>query len=154
MVWESTFNSPAGWLVLTEKDGVLIRLSFSPSEESGTMTKETPLLRKAKKQLSEYFAGERKVFDLPLSPEGTPFQKKVWQALLKIPYGETASYQEIAETIGQEKAARAVGMANHRNPLPIFIPCHRVIGKNGALTGYAGGIAVKEFLLRLEQGGI
>ena len=107
-------------------------------------------LAETEKQLAEYFAGRRKVFDLPLSPKGTEFQKRVWKALCDIPYGETRSYQEIAEVVGNAKATRAVGMANNRNPIVILIPCHRVIGKSGKLTGYAGGLERKQFLLKLE----
>lgn len=112
---------------------------------------ETPLLLQAERELEEYFAGRRRVFSVPLSMGGTPFQMRVWQTLQEIPYGETASYGEIARRIGNAKAARAVGMANHVNPLPIFVPCHRVLGSNGKLTGYAGGLEIKRFLLRLEK---
>lgn len=113
--------------------------------------RETPLIKKAYEQLSEYFAGIRKEFDVPLAPEGTKFQKKVWKELQKIPYGETRSYREIAAAIGNPKACRAIGGANHNNPVMIMIPCHRVIGANGSMTGYGGGIRVKEYLLALEQ---
>ena len=103
-------------------------------------------------QLSEYFEGRRRAFQLPLAPEGTPFQLRVWQALGEIPYGDTISYGELASRIGQRSASRAVGLANGSNPLPIVIPCHRVIGANGQLTGYGGGLAVKRQLLALERG--
>lgn len=103
-------------------------------------------------QLEEYFEGARRKFDLPLVPEGTPFQQRVWRALLDIPYGETISYGELASRIGQPSASRAVGLANGSNPLPIVIPCHRVIGANGKLTGYGGGLPIKERLLALERG--
>ncbi|AZP04740.1 methylated-DNA--[protein]-cysteine S-methyltransferase [Jeotgalibaca ciconiae] len=112
--------------------------------------KSTPLLEKASQQLKEYFEGTRKEFDLPLDTNGTPFQEKVWQALRNIPYGEVRSYKDIAVAIGNPKAVRAVGGANNRNPVSIITPCHRVIGIRGALTGYGGGIDVKEKLLRLE----
>jgi len=112
--------------------------------------KETDLLKQAGAQLQDYFAGKCKSFDLPLSPKGTEFQQKVWKALQEIPYGETRSYGEIARVIGQEKAYRAVGMANNRNPIALFIPCHRVVGSNGKLVGYAGGLDVKKQLLDLE----
>ncbi len=102
-------------------------------------------------QLEEYFDGKRKTFSLPLNPDGTEFQKKVWKELLKIPYGETRCYQDLAIGIGNEKASRAIGMANHNNPIAIMIPCHRVIGKNGSLVGYAGGIETKIELLELEK---
>lgn len=118
-----------------------------PEDEKGT---ETALLTEAAKQLKEYLAGKRKDFDLPLAPEGTEFQQAVWNELQKIPFGETRSYGEVAKNIERPKASRAVGMANNRNPIPIFIPCHRVIGANGKLVGYAGGLDVKDRLLKLE----
>ena len=121
----------------------------------GMLWVETELLRRAAAELEEYFAGTRKTFDLPLDPIGTAFQKKVWQALLAIPYGETRSYQDVAEQVGKPRAYRAVGGANRNNPLPVFIPCHRVLGKDGALTGYGGpspaGLAFKKKLLELEK---
>lgn len=103
-------------------------------------------------QLTEYFEGKRRSFDLPLAPEGTPFQQRVWRALHDIPYGQTISYGELASRIGQRSASRAVGLANGSNPLPIVIPCHRVIGASGKLTGYGGGLRIKEQLLALESG--
>ncbi len=112
------------------------------------------LTNEAFSQLEEYFRKKRKTFDLPLKIKGTPFQEKVWRVLLKIPYGETRTYGEIAEKIGYPKGARAVGMANHNNPLWIVVPCHRVVGKGGKLTGYAGGIQVKEKLLKIENADI
>lgn len=121
-------------------------------EKSGINLEEldTPLLKEAKKQLLEYFAKTRTEFQLPCNPKGTEFQKEVWKELQKIPYGETRTYQEIAFSIGNVRACRSVGRANHENPIPILIPCHRVIGKNNQLLGYAGGMPIKEFLLRLE----
>ncbi len=113
---------------------------------------ETDRLREAAAQLAEYLEGSRKEFTLPLNPQGTPFQRKVWEALRKIPYGETRSYKQIAKEIGNEKACRAVGMANNRNPILCVIPCHRVIGANGSLVGYAGGLDLKKQLLQLEKG--
>lgn len=110
-----------------------------------------PLLTQATRELREYFAGRRRVFTFPISMQGTPFQQEVWRALQSIPYGQTRTYRQIAAQIGHPKAARAVGMANHRNPLPIVIPCHRVIGADGTLTGYAGGLDTKKLLLRLEE---
>jgi methylated-DNA-[protein]-cysteine S-methyltransferase len=112
---------------------------------------ETPLLRDAAKQFMEYTEGKRKEFTVKLHPKGTEFQLRVWKALQEIPYGETRSYKQIAQAIGNEKACRAVGMANHNNPIMCMIPCHRVIGANGALVGYAGGLAVKKMLLELEK---
>lgn len=115
------------------------------------MIKETELIRDAGFQLQSYLKGELKEFTLPFAPDGTVFMHGVWQALLDIPYGETRSYKEIAQSVGSPKAARAVGLANNRNPLPIFIPCHRVIGANGKLVGYRGGLKMKERLLELEK---
>lgn len=109
-----------------------------------------PVLLQAERELEEYFAGRRTAFSVPLSMHGTPFQMAVWAALRAIPYGETRSYGELAAQIGRHRACRAVGMANHVNPLPILVPCHRVVGADGRLTGYAGGLNVKEFLLKLE----
>lgn len=116
-----------------------------------TLKKETPLIKKTYSQLKEYFAGNRKSFDIPISANGTEFQIKVWKELQKIPYGKTATYKEIAENIGNKNASRAVGMANNKNPIAIIIPCHRVIGTKGDLTGYAGGIKLKKYLLDLEK---
>ena len=109
------------------------------------------LVIEVKRQLNEYFRGERKKFDLPLALCGTPFQLKVWEALQTIPYGETRSYKEIAIQVGSPKGCRAVGMANNKNPIPIIIPCHRVVGGNGKLVGYAGGLDKKEYLLEVEN---
>jgi len=111
---------------------------------------ETPILQEAAEQIRQYLSGERTAFSIPLAPEGTPFMKQVWMLLVEIPFGKTATYGEIALKAGTPKGARAVGLANNRNPIPIFIPCHRVIGANGKLTGYRGGLAVKKQLLELE----
>ena len=108
-------------------------------------------LRDAVRQLSHYFVGERKVFDLPLDLRGTPFQLRVWNALLEVGYGRTASYKEIGRRIGAEKAVRAVGGANNRNPVPIIVPCHRIVGSDGSLVGYGGVLHIKSFLLKLEE---
>ncbi|HIY28633.1 MAG TPA: methylated-DNA--[protein]-cysteine S-methyltransferase [Firmicutes bacterium] len=141
------YDSPIGPMTLVQEGEALARLDFDvPSQPE----EATPLLLEACRQLREYFAGERKAFALPLAPAGTEFQKKVWAALRDIPWGETRSYGDIARAIGKPTACRAVGMANGRNPLPIFIPCHRVIGTNGSITGYSGGLEKKRFLLRLE----
>lgn len=113
--------------------------------------RETTLIRKAAEQLCEYLAGERKGFDIPLAAEGTQFQRDVWKALTGIPYGQTRSYRQIAESIGNPKACRAVGMANNRNPIAVIVPCHRVIGADGKLVGYAGGLDVKKKLLDMER---
>ncbi|MFT4143405.1 MAG: methylated-DNA--[protein]-cysteine S-methyltransferase [Mobilitalea sp.] len=112
---------------------------------------ETPLLKEASVQLNEYFEGNRTEFSIKLNPKGTEFQKKVWEALTTIPYGETRSYIQIAKQIGNDKASRAVGSANHNNPIPYIIPCHRVIGAKGKLVGYAYGLSMKEKLLKMEQ---
>jgi methylated-DNA-[protein]-cysteine S-methyltransferase len=111
---------------------------------------ESELLERARRQLAEYFAGKRRTFDLPLAPHGTEFQCAVWRALADIPYGETISYAQLATRVGKPTATRAVGAANGRNPLPIVLPCHRVIGADGSLTGFGGGLPTKQFLLRLE----
>ena len=113
--------------------------------------KETPLIRECFNQLKEYFQGTRREFTIPIEAEGSEFQKKVWKALLDIPYGQTRTYKEIAIAIGNEKACRAVGMANNRNPISIIIPCYRVIGANGKLVGYGGGLDIKEKLLNIEK---
>lgn len=113
--------------------------------------KETPLIKKTYEQLYEYFDGKRKTFDIPYRFEGTDFQKKVWEALTQIPYGKTWSYKELAIAAGNEKGCRAVGMANNKNPISIIVPCHRVIGANGKLVGYGGGLHIKKLLLDLEQ---
>lgn len=134
------------------EDEIGITDVFFKSEEpqKNLQENETPLLKEAARQLLEYFAGSRKEFDFPLSMSGTEFQVAVWKALQTIPYGETYSYKKIAEQIGNPKACRAVGMANHKNPICIIVPCHRVIGHNGKLVGYGSGLKMKEKLLKLE----
>lgn len=140
--------SPIGPLSIAEEDDAIVRIHWGlPKDEVAV---PTPLLDEAVRQLTEYFAGAREIFDLPLAPKGTPFQKAAWAALQRIPFGETRSYGEIARDLGAPKACRAVGMANHHNPIPIVIPCHRVIGSTGRLVGYAGGLGIKRFLLELE----
>lgn len=135
---------------LAEEDGALVRL-YLPGEAMPRIAEhETPLLTDGKGQLMEYFEGKRRVFDLPLAPEGTAFRKRVWTALLDIPYGETISYGELARRVDNPKGVRAVGQANHHNPIPILIPCHRVVGADGSLTGYGGGVELKRALLALE----
>ena len=151
-----SYTLPIGDVTLVCEKGDIIELCFgrnAPTKmiEAGMMEDNLPILEKAYKQLKEYFVGERKEFDLPLDPVGTEFQMKVWEALQTIPYGETRTYKEIAAQIGNENASRAVGMANNRNPLPIFIPCHRVVGADGGIVGYAGGTDVKAALLELEK---
>lgn len=167
--WE--YESPVGRIRLVEKAGFLTALSLAGKAwpdayrrkgeltyeeagrklmEEGAVRQETELLVRTYGELMEYFAGTRREFSIPLRPEGTAFQQRVWDALRTIPYGETRTYGQIAAQIGQPKASRAVGMGNHKNPIAILIPCHRVIGANGSLTGYGGGLDIKEFLLKRE----
>ena len=149
------YDSPIGTLcILANEKGIAkIQFAFDVRERLHTVETETPLLKEAVQQLADYFAGIRKEFSLPLSLQGTDFQLRTWNALLMIPYGETRTYKQIAETIDCPKGCRAVGLANNRNPIPIIIPCHRVIGANGDLTGYAGGLDVKAYLLAIEKNG-
>ncbi len=142
-------DSPIGKLTLTADDQAITRLDFGAVAKEPVQ--ETPLLKEAQRQLDAYFRGELHTFTVPLRPSGTPFQQQVWQALQGIPYGQTTSYGALAAHIGNPKAMRAVGMANNRNPLSILIPCHRVVGKNGSLVGYGGGLPIKEHLLALEK---
>ena len=132
------------------EDGIGITDVFLGDHLVGVDVRETELIKEAAKQLDEYFKGERQIFTVKLNPKGTLFQQDVWKALLEIPYGETRSYKQVAERVGNPKASRAVGMANNKNPIFIIIPCHRVIGSTGKLVGYGGGIGVKEKLLNLE----
>ena len=148
-VWIST---PMGTLTAVEEDGALIRLDFGKNEPAGAEYGETGLLTETRRQMAEYFSGNRREFTLPLAPRGTAFQMKVWNALSAIPYGQTRNYRDIALQIESPNAVRAVGGANHHNPISIIIPCHRVIGANGSLTGYGGGLDKKEALLALERG--
>ena len=151
-------ESPVGRLKLVATDRGLAAILWENDDlqrvRLGHLTEDGthPVLRQAEAQLNEYFAGKRRSFSVPLDAEGTPFQRKVWQALAEIPFGEIRSYGQLAREIGHANASRAVGAANGRNPLSILVPCHRVIGASGKLTGFAGGLAVKEFLLRLERG--
>ena len=147
--------TPVGPVVLTATDEAVIGLRFGTAVPEGSVPvpeeEAAPLLREAAAQLREYFTGARRAFTLPLAPVGTEFQQRVWKALRTIPCGETRTYKQIAEQIGRNRAYRAVGMANNRNPIAILIPCHRVIGHDGRLTGYAGGLGIKERLLDLEK---
>lgn len=147
MVYHPT---PVGLLRLCADDGGLCGIYFVRSEGESPAGTDSDLLRRAALELDEYFAGQRRVFDLPLSLHGTPFQRRVWEALLQIPYGQTRSYGQVAAMAGNAMASRAVGMANHRNPISIVVPCHRVINADGGLGGYGGGLEVKRFLLHLE----
>ncbi len=150
----STLTTPIGELLLVADDDGALSAVHLPGRHGDTdgWERDDRLLADARRQLTEYFAGERTEFDLPLRPVGAPFQLRVRAALLRIPYGETASYGEIARELGHPTAARAVGAANGRNPLAIVVPCHRVIGADGSLTGYAGGLECKRALLDLEVG--
>lgn len=146
------YETKLGLIGITENGTAITNLFFcKDGMPTNLHLEETPLLMEAFQQLDEYLNGKRTVFTVPLAPEGTGFQRKVWDALQTIPYGETLSYKEIAEMIGNPKASRAVGMANNKNPIAIMIPCHRVIGANGQLVGYGGGLDIKEQLLKLEN---
>lgn len=150
-------DSPVGALKLVAHDHALVAVMWDNEDHKRVRLAELiedhqhPMLLRVKKQLEQYFAGQRQQFDLPLDFQGTDFQQQVWQTLLTIPYGETRSYKEIAVQIGNEKAVRAVGAANGKNPISIIAPCHRVIGSGGALVGFAGGLDKKQILLSLEQ---
>ena len=150
-------TSPVGTLKLVAHETALVAVLWENENPKRVRLAELieqthhPILLETQKQLTEYFAGKRQQFDLPLDFEGTEFQQKVWQALLTIPFGETRSYRDIAEQIGNVKAVRAVGAANGKNPISIIAPCHRVVGANGKLVGFAGGLDNKDILLRLEK---
>ena len=146
------YDSPIGMLciVANEKGITKVQYAFDVKERLNVVDAKSPLLKESVRQLIEYFLGVRKEFSLPLNPQGTDFQMRTWNALLRIPYGETRSYKQVAEAIDCPKGCRAVGLANNRNPIPIIIPCHRVIGTDGNLTGYAGGLEVKKQLLAIE----
>ena len=141
-------ETPAGKIEIRADESGICALLF---HAEGEKNDDSLYLDRAQCELEEYFAGRRRVFSVPLSVAGTPFQKKVWRALMDIPYGETRSYGDIAAAVGSRNAGRAVGMANNKNPLPVFIPCHRVIGANKKLTGYAGGLEIKRILLDIEE---
>ncbi|WP_434793687.1 Methylated-DNA--protein-cysteine methyltransferase, constitutive [Terrisporobacter petrolearius] len=144
------YETEIGIIGIRENNKSITDIFFSKVDTNDNI-EETDLIKECFKQLKEYFEGNRRAFDLQLETRGTEFQKKVWDELLKIPYGETKSYKDIAIAIGNEKACRAIGMANNKNHIPIIIPCHRVIGSNGKLVGYAGGLNVKEKLLNIEN---
>ena len=151
------YQSPIGLIRMVETGGFLTKADFvkqSPESEHfqpDSISNSSTLLIDACRQLGEYFDGRRQIFDLALQPNGTDFQRSAWESLLRIPYGETRSYLQQADSLRNPKAIRAIGQANSRNPIPIIIPCHRVIGKNGSLTGYAGGLDRKTRLLSLEH---
>ncbi|MEP6632950.1 MAG: methylated-DNA--[protein]-cysteine S-methyltransferase [Luteimonas sp.] len=154
MMQFTRMGSPVGELLLAADDEGLRIIEFSPHRfpraTDDWRAGENAALRAARAQLTQYFAGQRREFDLPLAPQGTVFQCAVWWTLAKIPYGATRSYAQIATHLGKPTATRAVGAANGRNPLPIVLPCHRVIGADGSLTGFGGGLPAKQFLLELE----
>lgn len=155
MTTHTTYESPVGPLLLAADDDGLRLVEFHVSRhrmarDAGWHEGEHPVLQHARVQLDEYFAGRRQAFDLPLAPRGTAFQRAVWQMLASIPYGSTISYAQLASRVERPAAMRAVGAANGRNPLPIVLPCHRVIGADGSLTGFGGGLPTKQFLLELE----
>jgi len=145
-----TFKSILGNIKISESNNYITGIQFM-KEEVIPKSKETPLLVQAVAQLEEYLSGSRKQFELPINPNGTEFQKRVWHILETIPYGEHWSYKQVAIALGKPTAARAVGMANNKNPIPIIIPCHRVIGAKGDLVGYAAGLEIKMQLLQLEK---
>jgi methylated-DNA-[protein]-cysteine S-methyltransferase len=143
--------SPIGELLLTSEGSALTGLQMSPFEIENSWVRDDDAMRPYVDQLDDYFAGKRRDFDVPLAPSGTDFQLRVWAALREIPYGETWSYLELATKVGNPKACRAVGLANGRNPIAVIVPCHRVIGADGSLTGYGGGVDRKRLLLDLER---
>ena len=145
------WRSPLGPILLEEEEGAVTGLRFC-GQEVPAQGPVSPVLAQAAAQLAEYFAGQRQSFTVPLAPRGTPFQQEVWRALCAIPYGQTRSYGQLAAALGRPSAARAVGGACRRNPIWLMIPCHRVVGASGSLTGYAGGLERKKALLALEQG--
>lgn len=149
MKYKHTYQTIIGNIEITEEAGYIIGVNFN--RESNIVDKETELIKETNKQINEYLEGKRKIFDVPIKMQGTEFQKSAWKELTKIPYGETRNYKQIAEGIGNPKASRAVGMANHNNPIAIIVPCHRVIGSNNKLVGYAGGLDIKEKLLEIEK---
>lgn len=150
-----SFQSPIGFLTICEQDNQLTRLHLDNQDrgilQSRNFEYHSDFLHEVYHQLNEYFAGKRKIFDLPVDSKGTAFQKAVWRELQKIPYGETRSYEDIAVAIGNKKAVRAIGQANGRNPIMIVVPCHRVIRKNGDISGFACGVEAKRYLLNLER---
>ena len=148
------YPTPIGRIGILENGNAITHLYFeSEPFPTEAIVQETQLLKESGHQLQLYFDGQLKSFNLPLAPAGTEYMRRVWDALCAIPYGETRSYREVAASLGNPKAARAVGLANNKNPLPLFIPCHRVIGSNRKLVGYRGGLSAKEQLLALEKQG-
>jgi len=150
LIYHRIIPSPIGNLKISASEDSIVSIEFT-TEEVTAVSPSSLLLREAQKQLEEYFHKERQEFSLPLSPYGTTFQQKVWKQLQQIPYGETRSYRDIAIELGNLRQIRAAATANGKNPIPIVIPCHRVIGSNGSLTGYSGGLEKKKWLLELEN---
>lgn len=144
------YDTCIGKISIIEEDNYIVSIAFGESLEK-CKKEESHLIKRTYKELNQYFLGKRKKFDIPILLKGTAFQKKVWNELLKIQYGKTASYYDIAIGIGNNKAVRAVGMANHRNPIAIIVPCHRVIQKNGKIGGYGGGLNIKKKLFEIEN---
>ncbi len=151
MKYAYSYQTHIGQLWICEEDKQITRVSYKEPASDGYEKKETKLLREAARQIDEYLHGQRMSFHLPLNPQGTSYQKSVWSALQRVHYGETRTYKQIAEDIGKPKSCRAVGLANNKNPIAIIIPCHRIIGSNGKLVGYAGGLDIKEKLLSIER---
>lgn len=145
------YDTPVGLLRIMDNDSAIIEITFSTEAPRKAEEEETPLIAAAAAQLAEYFEGKRREFDFPTEAGGTEFQRRVWQELCRIPYGQTRTYKQIAEAIGCPKGFRAIGMANNRNPIAVVVPCHRVVGSGGKLVGYAGGLDIKEKLLHLEE---
>lgn len=148
---KSARDTILGKIIIEEENGFITRLSFCPKDFVAPDGQKSETIEKAFEELFQYLDGKRQKFTVPINPKGTPFQKSVWKNLLKIPYGKTATYKDIAIACGNSKAVRAVGMANNKNPIAIIIPCHRVVGSNGKLYGYASGTQIKEALLKIEN---
>ena len=150
MIYQKIVKTPIGDICILEENDKIIGLTLD-NEKYCYKEKNTEILNETEKQLNEYFCGKRKNFNVPINPKGTEFQKQVWNELLKIPYGQTVTYKQIAQKIEKPNASRAVGMANHNNPIAIIVPCHTVVGSNNKLVGYAFGLEKKQFLLDLEN---
>lgn len=144
------YGMPLGRLTIVADEGGLTRILFGAQSVEGALRRPSALTNTAATQLQEYFAGKRRSFDVPLNPQGSEFQRAVWKELERIPYGQTETYAHIAQAVGSPRGFRAVGLANNKNPLPIIVPCHRAVGSDGRLVGYAAGIKVKRYLLELE----
>lgn len=151
MKYIKIMNTKIGTINIIEEEKKIIAVEINQKTQYEATPKNTELLKETQKQIIEYFEGTRKKFEIPLNPKGTEFMQKVWTALQDIPYGEIRTYAQIAKKVGNLKACRAIGMANHRNPIPLLIPCHRVIGSNGKLVGYALGLELKKLLIEWEK---